>query len=100
MNEDKKIIYVNKTILDLDNKEVPLNGNILTVGRAIALTLISDTNTSDPLRTYLFSRKFVDSEITEVLLDQSDIDFLKQAIKKNSAQFTALVIGQVLQLLA
>lgn len=94
-----KSITINPTefIMSLDNVPMKLEDRDLTVGRALALTLISGNKSPDPLRSYSLARKLDSKDPVE--LDTSDIKFVKECLDGFQG-FTVLVIGQLLEKLA
>lgn len=80
-------------LTDLDGGAIKMKEDEVDLGRAIALILIGGTDSSDPLRSYLFARALMDKK--ELELNQVDLKFLKEAVAA-SKFFTALVIGQIL----
>lgn len=95
MSSKKVTINPAEFIVNLDNKPTQLEGKDLTIGRALALVLISGTKSADPLRAYGLARKLSDS--TEpVELETADVVFLKESMTGFQG-FTTLVIGQLME---
>jgi len=81
-------------VLNLDGKPTKLEDRELTVGRAIAIALVSGTKSPDPLRAYLLGKKLMEEK--HVTLDASEKKFIKDELEKFTG-FTNLVIGQILE---
>lgn len=83
--------------MDLKTKLKALNGEDLelTIGEAIATVLVNEKQ-DDSLRAYALAREVYDTDKKD--FNTSDLDFIKNSLRKTKI-FTALVAGQVLQLL-
>lgn len=82
-------------VLNLDNQPILSGDKELRICRALAL-ILSSGKSADPLRALTLSRKLVEVEGTEnvVELDAPDVKFIKEALKQDIG-YTAMVIGQI-----
>lgn len=88
-------INLEQKILDLEGEPIKLGDKDITFGRAIALCLVSGNKSSDPMRAYILAQSFLKEDTKEVDLNQSDMDFIKSAIK-SADNYTDIVKGQLL----
>ena len=86
-------INLSEVMLGLDGKALKLEDKDLTVGLALSECLVGGTS-PDPLRAYVLAKKLVGAE-GEAELDQTESDFLKEAVNANNNYF-AIVKGQLL----
>lgn len=56
------------------------DGSDITIGIIVANTLGKDNESTDPMRSDLFSRKFYEND--EVDINESDATFIKESVKK------------------
>lgn len=83
-------------IFDLDKKPIDLEGKPLTVGRALALVLVTQNKSADPLRAWTLAQKLTNPEVPKIDLDPSDVSFIKDSMK-DFLNFSVLVKGQLLE---
>lgn len=83
------MINLNKTLLDLDGKEIE-GGNI---GKLVAQTLVS-AGKGDALKFWHWANKMHNGEVLD--LDPTDAEVLKNFIKENET-LTILVKAQALE---
>lgn len=79
----------------LEGKPVKFNEKELTLGDALAYSLIGRNKAPDPLRAYLLAQR-LSKEREEMILDASELTFLREAIQATD-YFNTLVVGQVLE---
>lgn len=82
---------------DLSGKTLLHEGNPLTVGRALAVSLSSHQEISDKLRAYVLSTDLYKKDSIE--LNSSDLSFIKDALF-TSKVFFPVVTGQLLEILS
>lgn len=93
---DKPItIALSDKLVDLDGGALKYDEKDLTVGRALALIVISEDRPVDPLRSYLLAKKLTDKK-DEIELDVVEKKYLLDRVEKSVA-FRALVLGQLLE---
>lgn len=95
-----KKVTINPTeyVIDLDGKPLKMGDGEdrkdLTVGRALALILVSGAKSPDPLRAFLLGQKIA-TATEPVEIEQADVKFLEDQMPA-FAGFTTLVIGQLM----
>lgn len=94
MNLKTEILtFENKPYQDTDKKE-------LTLGMVLAMVLIT-TQATDPLRTYLLTKKIAGQDDVELSADE--IVYLKEIIKKSAESqmpaYNAHILGQAIYLI-
>lgn len=92
----EKILNIKEKILGLDNKPLTYENEDLSLGKAIAIVLVSSQRSTDPLRSYVLGRKFMDAKEETMELNATDIQYIKEAIGTFQG-FNVLVTGQILQ---
>jgi len=85
-------LNLDQVCVDLDGKPLIHNGSNLTFGKAFAEVLIS-SKSDDKLRSYTLAQ-LLNKGGEEIELNESDIQFLRETVKRNE-NWATLVLGQL-----
>jgi hypothetical protein len=91
-------IDTKRVLVDFEGKPLKTEDNKeLTVGMAVS-NIIMSSGVKDPLKLYILGQKF--RQEGNVELDTADLEFVKEHVKDNKYYISAIVPGQILEILS